>query len=76
MDFRQALRLLVAAVVFAMALSVAQTSLLAAACLAQYSILTALEYDSKTFRSVIDGYERELSVVKVLLLIVALLLIL
>ncbi|WIV68151.1 hypothetical protein [Natrialbaceae archaeon AArc-T1-2] len=76
MDFGQALKLLIAAVVLAIAFSVATTSLLAAACLVQYSILVMLEHDSDTFQSVAEERRTELTIVKVALLLIAAVLIL
>ncbi|WP_255171687.1 hypothetical protein [Natrononativus amylolyticus] len=74
MNLGRVLELLVAAIAVAVALSVAPTNPLAAACLFQFSILTVLEHDSERFRSIVDGYGRELSAVKLALLLVALVL--
>lgn len=76
MNVGHVFQLLVAAVVLALGLSVAPTNPVAAACLVQYAILTVLEYDSKRFRTLIEGHERVLSLVKVGLLLVALVLLL
>ena len=71
MNFGRLLELVVAMVAVAIAISVVTTNLLAAACLLQFAMLIVLEHDSEKFRTLIDGYERELTFLKWALLLVA-----
>ncbi|SDK74000.1 hypothetical protein [Natronorubrum texcoconense] len=71
MNLGRLLELVVAMVAVAIAVSVVTADLLAAACLLQFAMLIVLEHDSETFRTLIDGYERELTFLKWALLLVA-----
>jgi len=72
MDLRQILDLFIAMAVLAVGLSIMSTSPIASACLIQFSILTVLEHDSKQFYSIIENYQKEISIIKAFLLVVAL----
>ncbi|ELY53778.1 hypothetical protein C491_20756 [Natronococcus amylolyticus DSM 10524] len=74
MELGRVLSLFVAMLALAYGLSVAATNWLAAACLIQFSILTAAEHDSARVQSLLEGHEAAFASVKMALLLAGLLL--
>lgn len=71
MNLRYVFDLFVGMIAVAIALSVASSHFVAAVCLVLYASLIVFRYESERFRVSAEDYNREISVAKILLLLVA-----